>query len=154
MLYHIDISAFSVPSSSKCIGSSMAFLKCSILLPCRSHSCFWIVCGLTLLGCLCHIRDSALVGYFCLHLRIYSLPVFCPLILLFVPFFYFHFVSSLGLWGAYGPHVYSHDIQGTIHKGRRQFKGGRRGQIYGYEGGRCQRKSDIVNSKLANYNFF
>ena len=47
--------------------------------------------------------------------------------------------------------------KGAIHKRRRQFGGGRGGRIDDmgrYEGGRCQRKSDIVNSKLADYNFF
>ena len=42
-------------------------------------------------------------------------------------------------------------LLGAIHKQRRQFGGGRGGQIDDmgqYEGGRCQRKSDIVNSRL------
>ena len=44
------------------------------------------------------------------------------------------------------------DHIGSIHKRCRQFGGGRGGQVDDmghYEGGRCQRKSDIVNSRVA-----
>jgi hypothetical protein len=46
---------------------------------------------------------------------------------------------------------------GDIHKQRRQFGGGEGGQIDDmgqYERGRCQRKYDIINSRLVDYNFF
>ena len=51
----------------------------------------------------------------------------------------------------------SHILLGAIHKRRRQFRGGGEGgqtdNMGPYEGGRSQKKPDIVNSKLADYNF-
>ena len=54
------------------------------------------------------------------------------------------------------PLLWPYFWQGAIHKQRRQFRGGRGGQIDDmgqYEGGRCQRKSDIVNSRLTDLDF-